>query len=62
MITCGEGGINFGKIEAIFTGHYHSAMINNCDEVWMWGWGMHGQLATGDNANKSAPKKIFTLW
>uniref|UniRef100_A0A7E4W7S9 Kinetochore-associated protein 1 n=1 Tax=Panagrellus redivivus TaxID=6233 RepID=A0A7E4W7S9_PANRE len=46
----------YGRATHIFAGHYHSGIINEQNEVFLWGWAMYGQLATdGENVDDFSP-------
>ena len=43
-------------IISVAAGHYHSAALDSHGQVWTWGWGVHGQLGTGDIEDEHWPK------
>ncbi|KAL3110199.1 hypothetical protein niasHT_015802 [Heterodera trifolii] len=47
----------WGRIVSICAGHYHSGFISEKDEIYLWGWGLHGQLGNGRTANLKRPAK-----
>ncbi|CAD5226815.1 unnamed protein product [Bursaphelenchus xylophilus] len=58
-ITRIEG--NFGRIKGISAGHYHSALLDENFNVWMFGWAIHGQLGINTVANVTVPVIVRSL-
>uniref|UniRef100_A0AC34Q9T5 Uncharacterized protein n=1 Tax=Panagrolaimus sp. JU765 TaxID=591449 RepID=A0AC34Q9T5_9BILA len=57
----------YGVAKKIVAGHYHSGLINDKNEVFLWGWAVYGQLAldldkTKDyHSSRLVPTKVTTL-
>ncbi len=45
-------------ISAAAAGQYHSLALDVCGRVYSWGWGVHGQLGTGDVEDEFKPRRI----
>ncbi|CAB3243026.1 unnamed protein product [Arctia plantaginis] len=43
---------------ALAAGHYHSAAIDVGGRLYMWGWGVHGQLCLGTIDDEWSPKLV----
>eukprot|EP00877_Chromochloris_zofingiensis_P013678 jgi/Chrzof1/8564/Cz03g15240.t1 len=43
---------------AVAAGAEHSAAVLCDGSVWCWGWGEHGQLGSGDTANRCLPTQV----
>ncbi|KAI1732815.1 regulator of chromosome condensation (RCC1) repeat domain-containing protein [Ditylenchus destructor] len=52
---------DWGKAVSVHAGHYHSGLHNDRDEIWLWGWGMYGQLGNGNNQDVLEPMRISDL-
>eukprot|EP00058_Branchiostoma_floridae_P008976 XP_002594464.1 hypothetical protein BRAFLDRAFT_72132 [Branchiostoma floridae] len=46
---------------AVATGQYHSAALDGEGRVWMWGWGVHGQLGQGNAENLNKPHLVAAV-
>lgn len=46
---------------AIAAGYHNNLVLTAAGDVWSWGWGAHGQLGTGDAADREAPVVIEEL-
>ena len=46
-------------IVAAAAGQYHSVALDDQGRVYAWGWGVHGQLGTGDIEDLAEPRRIF---
>ncbi|KAI6214196.1 X-linked retinitis pigmentosa GTPase regulator-like protein [Aphelenchoides besseyi] len=55
--VCGQ----FARPVAIYAGAYHSGILDENRDVWMFGWAVHGQLATEAISNVVVPTKIDVL-
>ncbi|XP_028171094.1 uncharacterized protein LOC114360559 isoform X1 [Ostrinia furnacalis] len=43
---------------SVAAGHYHSAAIDAGGRLYMWGWGVHGQLGLGSIDDEWSPKMV----
>ncbi|CAD6199728.1 unnamed protein product [Caenorhabditis auriculariae] len=50
----------WGKVVSMSAGQFHSAFICDSGSLWMWGWGLYGQLGMGGRStcDSSAPVRI----
>ncbi len=44
---------------SLSAGQYHSAAVDSAGRVWTWGWGVHGQLGSGDVEDVFQPTQVF---
>uniref|UniRef100_A0A914I8D7 Uncharacterized protein n=1 Tax=Globodera rostochiensis TaxID=31243 RepID=A0A914I8D7_GLORO len=47
----------WGSIVSICAGHYHSGFVSESGEIYLWGWGLYGQLGNGQIADLRRPTK-----
>uniref|UniRef100_A0A183CCW1 Rod_C domain-containing protein n=1 Tax=Globodera pallida TaxID=36090 RepID=A0A183CCW1_GLOPA len=47
----------WGSIVSICAGHYHSGFVSESGEIYLWGWGLYGQLGNGGIADLRRPTK-----
>ncbi|XP_068630740.1 uncharacterized protein [Battus philenor] len=43
---------------SVAAGHYHSAAVDAGGRLYMWGWGIHGQLCLGNIDNQCTPQLV----
>lgn len=59
----GGGGHGFGdggSVSSVSLGYHHSAAITKDGSLYMWGYGYHGEIGTGNNLDGSCtPMKIM---
>merc|ERR1712000_793611 len=58
LSTLPEGA---GKIIKVACGGYHTVLIDNKNQKYVFGWNEYGQLGLGDEDNRNLPKKLSTL-
>ena len=46
------------SLSAISAGAYHTLALDSKGKVWSWGWGVHGQLGTGEIEDEFEPRRI----
>ncbi|KAI6223578.1 hypothetical protein M3Y99_01456700 [Aphelenchoides fujianensis] len=51
----------FARPRSIYAGHYHSCVIDENNDVFLWGWAVHGQLAMETIKNVYTPTKVDSL-
>ncbi|WKY03912.1 hypothetical protein Q1695_005131 [Nippostrongylus brasiliensis] len=54
---------DWGAVRAVSAGQFHSAVLNTKGELWMFGWGVWGQLGMGRRfiADCTTPTKVPNL-
>lgn len=45
----------------VFASHYHSALLTEDNEIWLWGWAVHGQLGIGCIEDKFVPTRCLAF-
>jgi len=49
------------KVKRIKSGSEASYVVTQDDEIYVWGWNEHGNLAIGDKEDRHAPVKLNNL-
>ncbi|KAJ0179818.1 hypothetical protein K1T71_004409 [Dendrolimus kikuchii] len=45
-------------LKVLAAGHYHSAALDHAGRLYMWGWGVHGQLGLGNIDDQWTPRLV----